>query len=80
MGFYSYRSQENRLKESLKDLARNENRLFQTLLTTDSEGLARVLTGLTRADPLLSLFAEKQRGLLLAQTSPIFAELNRATA
>jgi signal transduction histidine kinase len=80
MGFYSYRSQVNRLKESLKDLARNENWLFHTLLTTDSEGLARAQTGLTRLDPLLSLFAEKQRGQLLAKASPIFVELEQGNS
>ena len=80
MGFYSYRSQVNRLKESLKDLAKNENRLFHTLLTADSEGLARAQTGLTRLDPLLRLFAEKQRGQLLAKASPIFAELEQGNS
>lgn len=75
MGFFSYQSQVNRLQESLKDLARNENRLFHTLLATDAEGLARAQTGLTRVEPLLKLFAEERRNELLAATVPIFTEL-----
>jgi signal transduction histidine kinase len=77
MGFYSYKSQMNQLRESLKDKAQNENRLFQTILAADAEGLARAQSGLGRLASLLKPFAEKNRDQLLSASTPIFQDLKR---
>jgi signal transduction histidine kinase len=77
MGFFAYRSNMNQLQMSLRDTALNDNRLFQTILSTDAEGLARAHAGLDRLDPLLRLFAEKKRDELLAAANPIFKELRQ---
>ena len=77
LGFFAYRSNMNQLQKSLKDTALNDNRLFQTILSTDAEGLARAHAGLTRLDPLLGPFAEKKRDELLAAAAPVFKELRR---
>jgi signal transduction histidine kinase len=77
MGIFSYTSQVNQLEESLKDLAKNQHRLFQTILMADAEGLARAQTGLTRLESLLTPFEEKNRDRLLAVTTPVFEELER---
>ncbi|WP_162148601.1 ATP-binding protein [Desulfuromonas sp. TF] len=77
MGFFSYSRQVNQLEESVKDLAKNQYRLFQSILEADAEGLARAQTGLTRLEPLLIPFAGKDRARLLAATNPVFEELKR---
>ncbi len=77
MGFFAYRSQLHQLQEELKDLAKNENRLFDSILTADAEGLSRAHTGLTRLDPLLGLFAARKRDQLLATARPIFTEIRQ---
>ncbi len=77
MGVFSYRSAMNHLHEELKDLARNENRLFYTILTADAKGLARAQIGLSRLDPQLRLFARQDREGLLNATSPIFTEIRQ---
>jgi signal transduction histidine kinase len=77
MGIFSYTRQVNQLAESLKDLAKNQHRLFQTILMADAEGLARAQTGLTRLDSLLTPFEERNRDRLLAVTTPVFEELER---
>jgi len=78
MGFFAYRSNMNQLQNSLKDTALNDNRLLQTILSTDAEGLARAHAGLDRLDPLLRLFAEKKRDELLAAANPVFKELRQS--
>jgi hypothetical protein len=77
MGVFAYRSAMNHLHEELKDLARNESRLFYTILTADAKGLARAQIGLSRLDPQLRLFAEKDRQGLLNATSPIFSDIRQ---
>ena len=77
MGFFSYNRQVNQLEESLKGLAKNQCRLFQSILEADAEGLARAQTGLTRLESLLVPFAGKDRARLLAATNPVFKELER---
>jgi len=77
MGVFSYRSAMNHLHEELKDLARNENRLFYTILTADAKGLARAQIGLSRLDPQLRLFARQDREGLLNATRPIFTEIRQ---
>lgn len=77
MGFFSYNRQVNQLEESLKDLAKNQYRLFQAILEADAEGLARAQTGLTRLESLLTPFAEKDRDQLLSAATSVFRELER---
>lgn len=77
MALFSYKSQMNQLQESLHNLAKNENRLFQSIITADAEGLARAHTGLDRLDPLLTLFAAGNRAGLLAAAQPIFKEMRQ---
>jgi methyl-accepting chemotaxis protein len=75
MGLLAYRSQVGQLRESLKDLAKNESRLFHTILAGDAEGLARAHIGLTRHDELLRLFGERKKEDLMAAARPMFADM-----
>ena len=75
VGALVYRSQVGQLRESLRDLAKNENRLFHTILNGDAEGLARAHIGLTRNAELLRLFGEGKREELLAAARPLFTDM-----
>ena len=75
VGFFDYRSQKKQLQESLKDMAKTECVLFQSILSADAEGLARAQVGLTRLDLLLKPFAEKNKNALLAASTPLLKEL-----
>ena len=72
MGFYAYRDQSGQLLQRFKDLPKNENRLFETLLDTDAQGLGRALAGLSRLEPLLTLLAAGNRDALQQVALPIF--------
>ncbi len=62
---------------SLRDLPKNQSRLFQSILASDAEGLARAHIGLTRLDHLLRLFAAGKKEELLATAQPIFNEIKQ---
>ncbi|MCM0081278.1 methyl-accepting chemotaxis protein [Geomonas sp. Red32] len=73
----AYQNQMHQLRESLQDLAKNEGRLFQSILVADSEGLARAHTGLDRLDSLLAPFAAGNRDQILANATPIFEDIKK---
>jgi methyl-accepting chemotaxis protein len=75
MGLLAYRSQVGQLRESLKDLAKNESRLFHTILAGDAEGLTRAHIGLTRHGELLRYFGERKREELMAAARSIFFDM-----
>lgn len=77
MGFFTYHSQMNQLRDSLKDMAKNGNALFQNILAADAEGLARAHAGLDRLEMLLKPFAGKRRDELLNAATPIFDDLRK---
>ena len=77
MGLFSYTSERRQIKESLHDLANNESRLFQSILTADAEGLARAQTGLNRLELLLRPFAAGKKDELLAAAQPIFNDVRQ---
>ena len=77
MGFFSYQSALRQVRESLHDLAKNENRLLQSILAADAQGLARAHSGLTRLEPLLRPFAAGNRSELLAAAQPIFNDIRQ---
>ena len=77
MGFFAYRGQVNQVRNSFRDMAKNESKLFQSILKGDADGLARAHTGLTKMDRLLGLFAAGKREELLAAAKPIFDEIKQ---
>src|SRR6266567_1372825 len=77
MSLFTYKNQQQQLREGLRDLANNESRLFQSILTADAEGLARAQSGLTRLDPLLGPFNAGKKDELLAAAQPIFKEIRQ---
>ncbi|MCM2358634.1 MAG: methyl-accepting chemotaxis protein [Geobacteraceae bacterium] len=77
MGLFAYKNQKQQLHEGLRDLAKNENRLFDTILAADAEGLARAQSGLTRLAPLLGPFTAGKKGELLAAAQPIFNDIRQ---
>ncbi|HJV66493.1 MAG TPA: methyl-accepting chemotaxis protein [Geomonas sp.] len=77
LGFFTYQHQKHQLQEGLQDLAKNEGRLFNSIVSADSEGLARAHTGLDRLDFLLKPFAAGNRTELLAVAEPIFKEIRQ---
>lgn len=77
VGLIAYSSQMHQLKESLRDLPKNEGRLFYSILDADADGLARSHAGLSRIDNLLRPFANRKRNELLAAAKPIFADLKK---
>ncbi|HEX8960002.1 MAG TPA: methyl-accepting chemotaxis protein [Geobacteraceae bacterium] len=77
MGVFAYHSQKAQLQDSLKDMARNESGLFNSIIASDAEGLARAHIGLDRMDPLLRLFAAGKREELLATALPVYREIKQ---
>lgn len=77
MGFFSYQGALRQVRESLHDLAQNENRLLQSILAADAEGLGRAHSGLTRLDALLRPFAAGNKGELLAAARPVFDDIRQ---
>jgi methyl-accepting chemotaxis protein len=75
LGFFAYQNQKHQLLEGVQELAKNEGRLFRSILAADAEGLARAHTGIDRLDPLLKPFAGGRRAELLAVSQPIFREI-----
>ncbi|UFS71430.1 methyl-accepting chemotaxis protein [Geomonas sp. RF6] len=71
----TYQNQMRQLRESVKDLALNEHRLFQSIVSADAEGLARAHAGLDRLEPLLRPFAAKNKDELLRVAAPLFADI-----
>ncbi|RQW77077.1 MAG: methyl-accepting chemotaxis protein, partial [Geobacter sp.] len=65
IGGLTYKSHMGQLQAGLRDLAENQNRLFDTILSADADGLARARSGLTRLDSLLGPFAEGKKDALL---------------
>ena len=76
-GFFAYRFQLHQLRKGLQDQAKNDGRMFNSILAADAEGLARAHTGLDRLDVLLKPFAAGNRDELLAAARPIFAEIRQ---
>jgi len=77
IGAFIYENQSAQLRNSLRDLARNESRLFQLIVDEDLKGLARAHFGLDRLDQLLKPFAEGRKDELLAAAQPIFRDIRR---
>src|SRR5690242_19040857 len=77
-GLLTYNLMMADLKEVLKDFAQNENRLFNSILAAGTEGLARAHIGLVRLEPMLRLFAERDKNRLLATAQPIFDEIRQS--
>lgn len=75
MGFYSYQSQKLQLEHRFSALAKSENRLFESILHAELEGLGRAIAGFSRLELFLAPLADKNRERLLAVAAPIFAEL-----
>lgn len=77
MGLFAYTSQMDQLQKSLHDLAKNENRLFNSIINADAEGLGRAHAGLDRLDPLLRQFAAGKKDELLATAQPLFNDIRQ---
>ncbi len=75
MGFYSHLNQTRQVEQQFQDLAKNQNRLFESILAADEEGLRGTIAVLSRLRPLLGPLAEKDRSALLAAASPILHDL-----
>jgi len=80
MGVYSYRSQVKQLLLRFEDLAEQQNRLFETILNADAEGLRRATVGLSRLKTLREPLASGDRQALLAVAGPLFNELKSKSA
>ena len=80
MGVYSYRSQVAQLLLRFEDLAEQQNRLFETILNADAEGLRRATVGLSRLKTLREPLATRDRQALLAVAAPLFNELKSKSA
>ncbi len=72
MAIFTYRGQMNQIKATLKSESKANLTLFGSLVASDAEGLGKALEGFTRMDLLLKPFAEKNKGVLLANARPIF--------
>jgi signal transduction histidine kinase len=75
MGVYSYQSQKLQLQHRFSTLAKSENRLFESILHAEQEGLGQAIAGFSRLELFLAPLADKNREGLLAVAAPIFAEL-----
>lgn len=75
MGIYSYQSQKLQLQHRFSTLAKSENRLFESILHAEQEGLGRAIAGFSRLELFLAPLADKNRKGLLAVAAPVFAEL-----
>jgi methyl-accepting chemotaxis protein len=77
MGFFSYRHQMDQLLESLGDLPKNQSALFESIVASEAEGLARAQIGLTRLERLTRPFIEGKRDLLLGEATPLFEQMRK---
>ena len=77
IGLFTYKSQTVQLEHSLKEMAKNENTLFRTILSADAEGLARAHEGLTRVESLTKPFAEKETERSCWQLRPLFLKSSK---
>lgn len=75
MGIYSYQRQKLQLQHRFSTLAKSENRLFESILHAEAEGLGQAIAGFSRLELFLVPLADKNREGLLAVAAPIFAEL-----
>jgi methyl-accepting chemotaxis protein len=78
LGFFAYENQKHQLLAGVQDLAKNEGRLFRSILNADADGLARAHIGLDRLDLLLRPFAGGNKERLLAVAQPIFREIRES--
>ncbi|MCM2357082.1 MAG: methyl-accepting chemotaxis protein [Geobacteraceae bacterium] len=77
IAYYSYSRQLSQLKESLKDLALTESRLFNSIIAADAEGLSRAHIGLDRLDGMIGLFAAGNRDELVKVAKPLFDDMKQ---
>lgn len=75
--FFAYWYQLHQLREGLQDQAEKQCYLFNSVLASDAEGLARAHIGLDRLDELLEPFAAGNKQELLTAAQPIFDESRR---
>ncbi|MBE0504952.1 MAG: HAMP domain-containing protein [Desulfuromonadales bacterium] len=75
MGIYSYQSQKRQLQHHFSTLAKSENRLFESILHAEQEGLSQAIAGFSRLELFQTPLADKNREELLAVAAPVFAEL-----
>ena len=75
MGIYSYQSQKLQLQHHFSTLAKSENRLFESILHAEQEGLRQAIAGFSRLELFRAPLAAKNREGLLAVAAPVFAEL-----
>jgi len=74
-GIYSYQSQKLQLQHRFSSLAKSENRLFESILHAEQEGLNQAIAGFSRLELFQAPLADKKREELLAVAAPFFAEL-----
>lgn len=75
MGLFSYKSQINHLNTNLQGVVSNQNRLFQSIINADIEGLAKAHSGIDKLDQILKPFASGKKDELLVAVRPIFNEI-----
>lgn len=75
MGFYSYQNQTTQLQNRFKGLAQNENRLFESILHAEAEGLEQAIDGFRRLELFLAPLARQDRAALLEAAAPVFEDL-----
>jgi methyl-accepting chemotaxis protein len=74
-GALTYFMQIGQLKKSLDAQMRGDERVFETQIASDAEGLGRALTATSRIDHLLDAFIAKNRDELQKRAKPYFDEL-----
>jgi signal transduction histidine kinase len=75
--FFAYWYQMHQLRARLEDQAGRQLYLFNSIIASDAEGLARTHLGLDRIDALLKPFAARDKEALRAAAQPIFNESRR---
>ena len=77
LGLFAYQHQMRQLRVGLQDQAKNDGRLFHSILAADAEGLARAHSGLSRVDAFLKPFAAGNKDQVLAAAQPVFNEIRQ---
>jgi len=75
VGYYSYISQKNSLKQLVTIKQESSIKLFDVLIKNDSEGLTRAMASFSQIEKLAIAFKEKDRDTLVNEVSPIFKTL-----
>lgn len=75
MAFYSYQYQSRQLLHRFHDLAENHQKLFETLVSSNAEGLSRTLHSLRLLEELLIPFRDRDRAGMLRASLPFFRDL-----